>query len=110
MQGSIDVDVLSFLEKFFLYGGLIWLLGEAGLSRRAAAGIVAATLLATSIAETYLPHRSAEITDALMAILIAVIFALVTRGDAARVSGGSGSHRRGTVTAGAPLPPARPHS
>jgi VanZ family protein len=110
MQGSIDVDVLSFLEKFFLYGGLIWLLGEAGLSRRAAAGIVAATLFATSIAETYLPHRSAEITDALMAILIAVIFALVTKGDAARVSDGSGSHRRGTVTAGVPPPPARPRS
>jgi VanZ family protein len=109
MQGSIDVDVLSFLEKFFLYGGLIWLLGEAGLSRRAAAGIVAATLFATSITETYLPHRSAEITDALMAILIAVIFALVTKGDAAskrRI----GSHRRGTVTAGVPPPPARPRS
>src|SRR5258707_1080227 len=110
MQGSIDVDVLSFLEKFFLYGSLIWLLVEAGISHRSSTLSVGGTLLVTSIAETYLPHRSAEITDALMALLIAVIFALVTRGDAARVSGGSGSHRRGTVTAGAPLPPARPHS
>src|SRR5437764_6926653 len=48
MYGSIDVDVLSFLEKFFLYGGLIWLLAESGISRRSATGMVAGTLFATS--------------------------------------------------------------
>ena len=77
MHGSIDVDVLSFLEKFFLYGGLIWLLVEAGISHRSATVSVGGTLLATSIAETYLPHRSAEITDALMALAIGGIFALI---------------------------------
>jgi len=77
MYGSIDVDVLSFLEKFFLYGSSIWLLAEAGVSNRSATGIVAGTLFATSIAETYLPHRSAEITDAMMALAIGGIFALI---------------------------------
>jgi hypothetical protein len=81
MYGSIDVDVLSFLEKFFLYGGLIWLLTQAGIRPGAAAGAVAIMLFATSIAETYLPHRSAEVTDAVMALSIAVIFALVAKGD-----------------------------
>jgi len=34
-------------------------------------------LFATSLAETYLPGRSAEITDALMALLIGAIIAVV---------------------------------
>ena len=84
MYGSIDVDVLSFLEKFFLYGSSIWLLAEAGVSNRSATGIVAGTLFATSIAETYLPHRSAEITDALMALSIGGIFGLINDRDRTR--------------------------
>jgi hypothetical protein len=39
--------------------------------------LVAILLFATSWAETYLPGRSAEITDALMAVLIGTIIALV---------------------------------
>jgi hypothetical protein len=29
MNGSLQVDALAFLEKFFLYGSLIFLLGNA---------------------------------------------------------------------------------
>jgi VanZ family protein len=80
MYGSINVDVLSFLEKFFLYGSWTWLLSEAGLSYvRAGCFVLAPTLFATSLAETYLPNRSAEITDAVMAAAISVIFALIAR-------------------------------
>jgi VanZ family protein len=77
MEGSIEVDVLSFLEKFFLYGSLVWLFTQAGLRLRFAAIMIAAILLATSWAEIYLPGRSAEITDALMALLIGVVIALM---------------------------------
>jgi VanZ family protein len=42
-----------------------------------AAILVAGMLFATSWAETYLPGRSAEITDALMTLLIAAGFALI---------------------------------
>jgi len=77
MQGSIEVDVMSFLEKFFLYGGWIWLLVTSDLRLRSAASLVAALLFLTSWAETYLPHRSAEITDCVMALVIAGIFALI---------------------------------
>ncbi len=77
MTGSIEIDVLSFLEKCFLYGGLLFLLRSAGMRLALAAIVVAGMLLATSWAETYLPDRSAEITDALMTVLIAVGFALI---------------------------------
>jgi VanZ family protein len=77
MSGSTEVDVLSFMEKCFLYGSLLFLLGRAGMRPVFAAILVAGTLFATSWAETYLPDRSAEITDALMTLLIAGGFALV---------------------------------
>ena len=57
MRGSLQVDALG--------------------RRWAAALLVTALLFATSWAETYLPGRSAEITDALLALIIAVVFALL---------------------------------
>ena len=77
MNGAVEVDVLSFLEKCFLYGSLLFLLGRAGMRPVFAAILVAGTLFATSWAETYLPDRSAEITDALMTLMIAGGFVLI---------------------------------
>ena len=77
MQGSLSADTLAFLEKFFLYGSMIYLLGDALGRRLPAAVITAALLFATSWAEAWLPGRSAEITDTLMALIVAVIFALL---------------------------------
>jgi len=77
MNGSLQVDALAFLEKFFLYGALIFLLGNAVGRRWAATVFVTLLLLATSWAETYLPGGSGEITDALMAAMIAGVFALM---------------------------------
>ncbi len=68
MRGSIDTDVQAFFEKFFLYGGLIWLLVQAGMATRIASLLVAVGLLATSGVEIFLPNRSAEVTDALLAM------------------------------------------
>src|SRR6185312_10031094 len=68
MQGSVSADTLAFLEKIFLYGSMIYLLGEA-LGRRAPATVITAALLfTTSWAEAWLPGRSAEITDTLIAL------------------------------------------
>jgi VanZ family protein len=78
LRGSLDVGIQSFMEKFFLYGGMIWLLRESGLRLIWGAFLVAATLLATSVAELYLPGRTGEITDAIMALLIAGILGLIT--------------------------------
>jgi hypothetical protein len=68
MQGSIDVDVQSFLEKFFLYGGLIWLLSEAGVTTRLSILAVSAVVLLASFVQVFVPGRSAEITDAILAL------------------------------------------
>jgi VanZ family protein len=68
MQGSIDVDVQSFFEKFFLYGGLIWLLSEAGLATRLSTLAVSAVVLLASFVQVFIPGRSAEITDAILAL------------------------------------------
>jgi hypothetical protein len=57
---------------------MLYLLGTAFGRRLPAAVFVAALLFATSWAETWLPGRSAEITDALMALMIAAVFALLT--------------------------------
>ena len=77
LYGSLELNVVSFLEKAFLYGALIWLLHRSGLRLAVSTGLVATTLFLTSWAETYLPDRSAEITDALMALLIGAIIAVV---------------------------------
>ena len=77
MSGELRIDILSFLEKFFLYGGAIWLLTRAGLRLRTATLLIAATLFLTSQAERFLPGRSAEVTDAIMALIIGAIFALI---------------------------------
>ncbi len=70
-------SVLSFLEKFFLYGTTLYLL-TSSFRRRLPVTISVATLLfATSWAETWLPDRSAEVTDGLMVLIIALIFALM---------------------------------
>jgi VanZ family protein len=77
LYGSVEVNITSFLEKAFLYGALIWLLEKSGLRSGRSTILVAILLFAASWAETYLPDRSAEITDALMALLIGIIIALV---------------------------------
>lgn len=77
MRGSIGVAMQAFCEKFFQYAGLIWLLRHLGLRIGRATALTAALLFATSWAETYVPGRSAEITDAAMALAIGGVFALL---------------------------------
>jgi VanZ family protein len=77
LYGSVEVNITSFLEKAFLYGALIWLLEKSGLRTGVSTILVAIMLFAAGWAETYLPGRSAEVTDALMALLIGIIIAVV---------------------------------
>ena len=77
MNGSVEIDALSFMEKSFLYGSLLFLLGRAGMRAGLAASLVAAMLFGTSWVETYLTDRSGEVTDALMTLMIAAGFALI---------------------------------
>jgi thiol:disulfide interchange protein len=77
MSGSLEINILSFLEKFFLYGSAIWLLAKAGLRLGSSTLIMVVLLFVTGEAERWLPNRSAEITDAVFALMIGGIFALI---------------------------------
>jgi VanZ family protein len=74
LGGSLVVNAAALMEKLFLYGSLLWLWQRAGLRSGQALALVIVVLLGTSLAETYLPGRSAEITDTLLALLLAVLF------------------------------------
>jgi VanZ family protein len=77
MQGSISVNIQAFCQKFYEYGGLIWLLNRTGMGLPSGMLLTAALLLITSVAECWLPGRSAEITDAVMALALGVAFAML---------------------------------
>jgi VanZ family protein len=77
MQGSIGVDIQAFCQKFYEYGGLIWLLNRGGMRLASSTALTAAFLFATSFAERWLPGRSAEITDGMIALLLGGTFALL---------------------------------
>jgi VanZ family protein len=77
MQGSIEVNVRSMFEKVFTYGSLLWLLVRSGLSLGTATTFSAAMVLALRYAQTYLPGRSAEITDCLIVLILAMVIRLM---------------------------------
>ncbi len=77
VRGNLGVGLQSMLEKAFLYGGLLWLLVRRGLPLPLAAAMEVGLLFATSLAQTRIPGRSAEITDTVLAAGIAVVFALL---------------------------------
>ena len=76
ISSSFEVAVLSFLQKFFLFGCLIWLIVKAGLRLRSSIIFIALVLFTTSYSDAYLPNGTAEITDTVMALLIGALFAL----------------------------------
>jgi VanZ family protein len=78
MRGSDAVALQSFCEKVLLFGGAIWLLDRARFGLKSATLLTAAVLFATSLAQVYLPGRSASVTDPVMAVLIGGIFALLS--------------------------------
>ncbi len=60
-----------FLRKVFQYGAAVWLLRESAVSLRVAAVVVSSVLAAIEITQIYLPNHVAEITDPLVALLLA---------------------------------------
>lgn len=67
------------LEKTFYYGTAIWLLRAAGTPLWNTAAIVAAVLACIEAAQIHLPGRTAEITDPILAILLAGGLAMFCR-------------------------------
>ncbi len=95
MQGSISVNIQAFCQKFYEYGGLIWLLNRTGMGLPIGTLLTAALLFITSLAECWLPGRSAEITDAIMALALGVAFAALPETDQQQAVGDDISGRSG---------------
>ncbi len=66
-----------FLQKSFLYGSAIWLWRKAGLRFVPATAIVAAILAAIEGVQLWLPGRTSESTDPLLAILLGLLLWLL---------------------------------
>lgn len=64
------------LRKSYAYGAVIWLLGEAGFPRALAATGVVLLLAMLEGMQIYLPPHVPEITDPLLAVLMAMVLAL----------------------------------
>ncbi len=65
--------------KFFLYAAIVWILRWSGARWIAAAGLPVLILAAGEFAERYLPARTPELTDIVLAAAGAVLLALVDR-------------------------------
>jgi VanZ family protein len=64
------VGLPVFLEKSFYYGVAIWLWRYAGWRLERATLFIAAILAAIEVIQLYLPGRTSEITDPLLALLL----------------------------------------
>ncbi|GAB3290179.1 VanZ family protein [Parahaliea aestuarii] len=72
LDGNMLINVMAIFSKLVIYGSLTWLLVEAGFALRTAALIVAAGLLASELLQVYFRGPTAEITDPLLALVVAV--------------------------------------
>jgi len=79
LHGSQQVDAISFAQKFYLYGVVLLLLVRSGVRLRFAIALECAILFATSLLQTFMVGRSAEISDAMLALILGLIYAFVRR-------------------------------
>jgi hypothetical protein len=79
LHGSLQVNLISFAEKFYLYGAVLALLVRSGLRLDAAVGLECLILFGTSWLQTMMAHRSAEISDAVLALVLGCIYAFLRR-------------------------------
>jgi len=69
--------LVTLLRKSFLYGAAVWLVARSGVRYPVAGGALAAALLTLELAQRYLPGRTPEITDSLIALVMtAALWAL----------------------------------
>lgn len=82
-QALLQSDWISgftvFLEKSFWYGAAVWLVREAGVNLLPATTGVCLLLAAVEAVQVYLPGRTPEITDPILAAIMAVILWLLER-------------------------------
>ena len=79
LHGSLQVNAISFAEKFYLYGAVLLALVMAGMRLSFALALECAVLFATGMLQTFMVGRSAEITDVMLAILTGAIYMFLRR-------------------------------
>ena len=79
LESDREFGMLTFLRKCFWYGSAVWLLRAAGWRLARAAVAVALLLGAIEVIQIHLPGRVAEITDPLLAVILAVTLGLSER-------------------------------
>ncbi len=77
LNDNLEVNYSVLLEKCFWYFALIWLLARRGTNVALAAFLVAALLALIEFAQIWIPGRSAEITDPLLALVGGVLLAIL---------------------------------
>src|SRR6202030_3120905 len=76
--------LLPLLQKCFWYGSAVWLLRAAGWRLARAAIVVSVLLGAIEVIQIHLPGRVAEITDPLLALILAMTLGLLDRSESVR--------------------------
>ncbi len=76
LRGSIELNYSTLLEKSFWYFSLVWLLSRCRWSVAVAALGTAGLVAAIEIAQMWLPGRSADITDPLLALAAGLLLAI----------------------------------
>jgi VanZ family protein len=69
LDGSMYVNVQQLFLKLFLYGSMAWLLVRAGLGYAVSLIAVATGVLGLELAQIYLPRKTPEITDPVLALI-----------------------------------------
>jgi VanZ family protein len=77
IAGPRENGVRVFFEKAFTYGTLVWLPVRAGVPFPIATAAGAALVFGLRLAQVFLPGRSAEITDAVMVLMMAGLMVLL---------------------------------
>ena len=79
ISGNLELGYTVLFEKAFWYTALLWLGTRAGWSLKAATVCAVLLLAGIEIAQQWLPGRSPEITDPLLALGLAVLLRVVAR-------------------------------
>lgn len=83
LYGNMLLNTAALVEKCFLYGGAVVLLGRLGLRLPWAGVLLALGLLGIEWAQRWSPGRTPELTDPLLALLLGWIFHLLLAARAA---------------------------
>lgn len=69
-----ELALITLTAKAYRYGAMIWIARQCGASYAVGGVLVAVMLFATEMTQRYLPGRTAEIADPLLALLMAMLF------------------------------------